>query len=124
MDTALLYRHPKGPHMKPSLKNLSRIYLSEIIQESSHDSIIDSVSAMKLAKLKLIKGLDFGFSDIDSSKIVLFDLLSQAKKLTGIFDDTYSIKKASYFFLHQINFFNSWIPQMYLHSLAKVIKRS
>jgi RNA exonuclease 1 len=94
MDTALLYRHPKGPHMKPSLKNLSRIYLSEVIQESSHDSIIDATSAMKLAKLKLNRGHELGYSDINEpSKIMLFDLLSKSKKLTGVFDESYAIKK-------------------------------
>jgi RNA exonuclease 1 len=67
MDTALLYGHPKGPPLKPSLKNLCKIYLGKTIQEGAHDSIEDADTAMKLAKLKLNYGLDFGHPILSDS---------------------------------------------------------
>lgn len=96
MDTALLYGHPRGPPMKPSLKNLSKAYLDKTIQEGAHDSIIDADTAMKLAKLKLNQGLDFGHPTLsDSEKTKLFDLLNNSKKSIAYFDEAHWIKRVN-----------------------------
>lgn len=65
IDTALLYDHPRGPPLKPSLKWLCEKFLGKIIQkgESSgegHSSVEDAKACLQLTKLKLIEGLVFG----------------------------------------------------------------
>ncbi|KAH3687875.1 hypothetical protein WICPIJ_001168 [Wickerhamomyces pijperi] len=73
IDTALVFEHPRGPPFKSSLKYLTKQYLNRVIQEGSHDSIIDSLSCLDLVKLKLVEGALLGktidgelvFNDLD-----------------------------------------------------------
>ena len=64
IDTAVLYVHPRGPPHKSSLRYLSKKYLNTEIQVGSggHDSAEDAAAAIKLAKLKIARGRDFGMT--------------------------------------------------------------
>ena len=50
IDTAVLYKHPRGASYKTALRVLSRKFLSQEIQQSSngHDSIEDAKATMEL----------------------------------------------------------------------------
>ncbi|KAK4391004.1 Small RNA degrading nuclease 5 [Sesamum angolense] len=63
IDTAILYRHPRGRSYKPALRVLTRIFLSREIQDSGngHDSVEDARATMELALLKIRHGPAFGF---------------------------------------------------------------
>lgn len=58
IDTAVLYKHPRGKSFKTALRVLSRRFLSREIQESGngHDSIEDARATMELALLKIRHG--------------------------------------------------------------------
>lgn len=58
IDTAILYRHPRGGSYKAALRVLSRKFLHKEIQNSGngHDSIEDARAAMDLAILKFRNG--------------------------------------------------------------------
>lgn len=58
IDTAILYKHPKGRSFKTALRVLSRRFLGRQIQDSGngHDSIEDARAAMELAILKIRNG--------------------------------------------------------------------
>lgn len=62
LDTALLYRHPRGPLFKPALRILASQFLERKIQCQGvgHDSIEDARAAMDLALLKIQNGPNFG----------------------------------------------------------------
>ncbi|KAG1703653.1 RNA exonuclease 1 [Nymphon striatum] len=62
IDTSVIYNTHGIEHMKPSLKSIAEIFLKEIIQNSAdgHDPIEDSLSVMKLVKLKLQESFEFG----------------------------------------------------------------
>lgn len=57
IDTAVLYKHPRGSH-KTALRVLTRRFLSREIQESEsgHDSVEDARAALELALLKIRHG--------------------------------------------------------------------
>eukprot|EP00276_Gloeochaete_wittrockiana_P024629 CAMPEP_0184366844 /NCGR_PEP_ID=MMETSP1089-20130417/155649_1 /TAXON_ID=38269 ORGANISM="Gloeochaete wittrockiana, Strain SAG46.84" /NCGR_SAMPLE_ID=MMETSP1089 /ASSEMBLY_ACC=CAM_ASM_000445 /LENGTH=726 /DNA_ID=CAMNT_0026708603 /DNA_START=15 /DNA_END=2195 /DNA_ORIENTATION=+ len=76
IDTAVIYGHPRGPPYKPALRHLARSVLGVTIQdgEDGHDSVQDSVSCMKLVKLKMERGPEFGES-VDGDSESLFNLL-------------------------------------------------
>lgn len=59
IDTAILYRHPKGRSYKTALRVLTRKFLSREIQDSGngHDSVEDARATMELALLKIKHGL-------------------------------------------------------------------
>lgn len=61
IDTAVLYKHPRGASYKTALRVLTRRFLSREIQESrnGHDSIEDARAAMELALLKIRHGKSF-----------------------------------------------------------------
>ena len=58
IDTALLYRNPKGSNYKPSLKWLAQRWLGTAIQNaaSGHDSEEDAMTCVHLLKLKMAHG--------------------------------------------------------------------
>ena len=58
IDTALLYKHPRGGNYKTALRVLSKRFLSQEIQQSGagHDSIEDARATMELALLKIRNG--------------------------------------------------------------------
>lgn len=58
IDTAVLYKHPRGGSYKTALRVLTKRFLSREIQQSGtgHDSIEDARAAMELALLKIRNG--------------------------------------------------------------------
>lgn len=77
IDTALLYKHPRGGSYKTALRVLARKFLSKEIQHSGngHDSTEDAKAAMELALLKIKNGkLNFSTMPVAfmSSSIKLF----------------------------------------------------
>jgi RNA exonuclease 1 len=58
IDTALIYRHPKGPPYKPGLKWLAQKWLDREVQGSAegHDSEEDARTCVDLLKLKIANG--------------------------------------------------------------------
>lgn len=58
IDTAVLYKHPRGGSYKTALRVLTRRFLSREIQESDsgHDSVEDARAALELALLKIRHG--------------------------------------------------------------------
>lgn len=58
IDTAILYKHPRGATHKTALRVLARKFLSKEIQGSGkgHDSIEDARATMELALLKIRHG--------------------------------------------------------------------
>lgn len=63
IDTAILYKHPRGASYKTALRVLARRFLSREIQQSGngHDSIEDARATMELALLKIRFGKYFFF---------------------------------------------------------------
>jgi len=64
IDTAVLYKHPRGASHKTALRVLARRFLSQEIQQSGngHDSIEDARATMELALLKIEMASNFFFS--------------------------------------------------------------
>ncbi|KAJ9107926.1 hypothetical protein QFC19_002669 [Naganishia cerealis] len=63
IDTALLYRHPRGQPYKPGLKWLVKQWLGRDIQTAGaggHDSEEDARACVDLLRMKLIQGPEFG----------------------------------------------------------------
>lgn len=58
IDTAVLYKHPRGGSYKTALRVLVKRFLSREIQQSGtgHDSIEDARATMELALLKIRNG--------------------------------------------------------------------
>ncbi|KAK6505482.1 hypothetical protein TWF481_007380 [Arthrobotrys musiformis] len=80
IDTSVIYDHPRGKPMKPSLKWLTQKFLKKEIQNqpsTGHDSIEDSRACLDLVKLKLEKGKDFGSTSANFESI--FTKLSSSK---------------------------------------------
>lgn len=59
IDTAVMYKHPRGGSYKSALRVLAKRFLSREIQlsGSGHDSIEDARAAMELALLKIRNGM-------------------------------------------------------------------
>ncbi|XP_015178087.1 PREDICTED: uncharacterized protein LOC107067262 isoform X2 [Polistes dominula] len=53
IDTALLFKHPDDLPFRHSLRVLSKSYLNRIIQNGSHNSVEDTLSALDLVLYKL-----------------------------------------------------------------------
>lgn len=58
IDTALLYKHPRGGSYKIALRILAKRFLSREIQQPGvgHDSVEDAKATMELALLKIRNG--------------------------------------------------------------------
>jgi RNA exonuclease 1 len=74
IDTAVLYKHPRGRSYKTALRVLARRFLCKEIQDSGngHDSIEDARATMELALLKIRHG-----------KLIIF-LLSRVAKTSKL----------------------------------------
>ena len=66
IDTAVLYKHPRGGSYKTKLRILAKKFLAREIQmsESGHDSVEDAKAAMDLALMKIKYGKRFLFSTL------------------------------------------------------------
>ncbi|WWC87181.1 uncharacterized protein L201_002067 [Kwoniella dendrophila CBS 6074] len=62
IDTALIYKHPRGPPFKAGLKWLAQRWLKKEIQASDkgHDSEEDARTCVDLLRMKMLYGPDFG----------------------------------------------------------------
>ncbi|KAL8697836.1 MAG: hypothetical protein Q9201_006905 [Fulgogasparrea decipioides] len=73
IDTSILYQHPRGPPLKPSLKWLAQKYLAREIQKGhgsvGHNSIEDSRACLDLVKMKCEKGPEWGSSTTSQETI-------------------------------------------------------
>ncbi|WOL01024.1 small RNA degrading nuclease 5 isoform X2 [Canna indica] len=96
IDTALLYKHPRGAGYKTALRVLSRRFLSRQIQASGngHDSIEDARAAMDLALLKITHGPDFG-SPPKFTRSKLVSALHKSGKTCSLIDDVSILKRYS-----------------------------
>lgn len=94
IDTAILYKHPRGHPYKTALRVLARRFLCKEIQDSGngHDSIEDARAAMELALLKFRNGPDFG-SPRQFAKKKLLTLLSEHGKTSSFIDDVFIVKR-------------------------------
>lgn len=67
IDTSILYQHPRGPPLKPSLKWLAQKHLHREIQKghgiSGHDSVEDAQACLDLVKLKCERGPKWGTTE-------------------------------------------------------------
>ncbi|CAN0908488.1 Small RNA degrading nuclease 5 [Linum grandiflorum] len=96
IDTAVLYKHPRGGSYKSALRILAKRYLSREIQKSGvgHDSAEDARAAMELALLKIKRGPGFG-SPRSFSRKKLLSVLSESSKTSSIIDDISVVKQYS-----------------------------
>lgn len=74
IDTSVIYQHPRGLPMKPSLKWLASKWLGREIQSNGlpnggHDSEEDARTAVQLLKKKMEKGRGFGEFTSDNESI-------------------------------------------------------
>ncbi|XP_059620260.1 uncharacterized protein LOC132264171 [Phlebotomus argentipes] len=62
IDTSVIYNLSGDKKFKSKLQVLAREFLGETIQKNpqGHDSVEDSIATLKLTKLKLSKGINFG----------------------------------------------------------------
>ncbi|KAK1591288.1 hypothetical protein Q3G72_005329 [Acer saccharum] len=93
IDTAVLYKHPRGGSYKTALRVLSKRFLSREIQQSGtgHDSIEDARATMELAMLKIRNGPDFG-SPPSFMRRKLLTVLSESGKTSSVIDDISIVK--------------------------------
>ncbi|KAG5111919.1 hypothetical protein JHK82_035188 [Glycine max] len=84
IDTAVLYKHPRGSSHKNALRFLTKRFLSREIQQSGngHDSIEDARATMELALLKIRNG-----------KKKLLSILSESGKISSLIDDISVVKR-------------------------------
>ncbi|GAV84433.1 RNase_T domain-containing protein [Cephalotus follicularis] len=94
IDTAVLYKHPRGASYKTALRVLAKKFLSREIQQSGtgHDSIEDARAAMELALLKIRNGPDFG-SPPTFMRRKLLTVLSECGKTASFIDDISIVKR-------------------------------
>lgn len=94
IDTAVLYKHPRGGSYKAALRVLARRFLHKEIQNSGngHDSIEDARAAMDLVVLKFRNGPDFG-SQPSFVRKKLLAVLGEYGKASSIIDDISIVKR-------------------------------
>lgn len=94
IDTAVLYKHPRGRSFKSALRVLCKRFLSREIQQScnGHDSVEDARAAMELALLKIINGPDFGLPP-SSARRKLLTVLGECGKVSSFIDDISIVKR-------------------------------
>ncbi|RVD82779.1 uncharacterized protein DFL_007193 [Arthrobotrys flagrans] len=89
VDTSVIYDHPRGKPMKPSLKWLSLKFLKREIQaygSKGHDSIEDCTACLDLVKLKLEKGKEFGSTAANFESIFTKLAASKPSKTGAVID--------------------------------------
>ncbi|KAK7377377.1 hypothetical protein VNO80_02801 [Phaseolus coccineus] len=94
IDTAVLYRHPRGTSHKKALRFLTKKFLAREIQQSEngHDSIEDARATLELALLKIRNGPDFG-SPPSFTKKKFLSILSESGKTSSLIDDISIVKR-------------------------------
>ncbi|KAK4429579.1 Small RNA degrading nuclease 5 [Sesamum alatum] len=94
IDTAILYRHPRGRSYKPALRVLTRKFLSREIQDSGngHDSVEDARATMELALLKIRHGPAFGFP-LEFVRKKLLTVFSESGKGSSLIDSVSIVKR-------------------------------
>ncbi|KAE9612489.1 putative exoribonuclease II [Lupinus albus] len=94
IDTAVLYKHPRGSSHKTALRILTKRFLSREIQQSEngHDSIEDAKATMELALLKIRNGPDFGSLPSFMRKKLL-SILSESGKTSSLIDNISVVKR-------------------------------
>ncbi|CAJ1971978.1 unnamed protein product [Sphenostylis stenocarpa] len=94
IDTAVLYKHPRGTSHKKALRYLAKKFLSREIQQSGngHDSIEDARATLELALLKIINGPEFGSPPSFTRKKFL-SILSECGKTSSLIDDISIVKR-------------------------------
>ncbi|KAF6139614.1 hypothetical protein GIB67_037561 [Kingdonia uniflora] len=94
IDTAVLYKNPRGVRYKTALRVLARRFLTREIQVSGngHNSIEDARTAMELALLKIRHGPDFGAPPSFIRK-KLVTVLSENGKSCSLIDDVSVVKR-------------------------------
>lgn len=94
IDTAVLYKHPRGSTYKTALRVLARKFLSREIQMSGygHDSVEDARAALELALLKIRHGPDFGTPPSFMRKR-LVSVLGENGKTCCLIDDVSVVKR-------------------------------
>ncbi|XP_043698425.1 small RNA degrading nuclease 5-like isoform X2 [Telopea speciosissima] len=94
IDTAVLYKNPRGVRYKTALRVLARRFLSREIQTSGngHDSIEDARATMELALLKIRHGPEFG-SPPSFMRKKLVTVLSESGKTCSFIDDISLVKR-------------------------------
>ncbi|KAF7816761.1 small RNA degrading nuclease 5 isoform X1 [Senna tora] len=94
IDTAVLYKHPRGSSHKTALRILAKKFLSREIQQSGngHDSTEDARATMELALLKIRHGPDFG-SPPSFMRKKLSSILSESGKTSSLIDDLSIVKR-------------------------------
>ncbi|XP_020210018.1 small RNA degrading nuclease 5 isoform X2 [Cajanus cajan] len=94
IDTAVLYKHPRGSSHKTALRFLTKRFLSREIQQSEngHDSIEDARATMELALLKIRNGPDFGSPPSFTRKKFL-SILSESGRTSSVIDDVSIVKR-------------------------------
>lgn len=95
IDTAVLYKHPRGSY-KAALRVLSRRFLGREIQDSDngHDSVEDAKATLELALLKIKNGPDFGIPP--SQQLLrrkLLSVLSDTGKGSSIIDNISTVRR-------------------------------
>ncbi|KAL3638883.1 Small RNA degrading nuclease 5 [Castilleja foliolosa] len=95
IDTAVLYRHPRGRSHKTALRVLTRKFLSRVIQDSGngHDSVEDARATLELALLKIKHGPGFGVVPASFTRKKLATLLSESGKTSSLIDDVTIVKR-------------------------------
>ncbi|XP_042492746.1 small RNA degrading nuclease 5-like [Macadamia integrifolia] len=94
IDTAILYKNPRGVRYKTALRVLARRFLSREIQasENGHDSIEDARATMEVALLKIRHGPEFG-SPPSFMRKKLVTILSESGKTCSFIDDVSLVKR-------------------------------
>ncbi|CAL5417533.1 unnamed protein product [Camellia sinensis] len=94
IDTAVLYKHPRGGSYKTALRVLTRRFLYREIQGSGsgHDSIEDARAAMELTLLKIRHGPDFA-SPPSFARKKLLTVLSESGKASTLIDNISIVKR-------------------------------
>ncbi|CAN6686579.1 unnamed protein product [Malus baccata var. baccata] len=107
IDTAVLYKYPRGRSYKSKLRDLAQKFLSKEIQQSGlgHDSIEDARAAMDLALLKIRHGPDFGTAPSLVRKRLL-TVLSESGKTSSIIDDISIVKRHASELSHAVPVFS------------------
>ncbi|KAJ0232396.1 Small RNA degrading nuclease 5 [Hirschfeldia incana] len=94
IDTAVLYKHPRGGSYKTKLRILAKKFLAREIQmsESGHDSVEDAKAAMDLALMKIKYGPEFG-SPPEMIRRRLLNVLNESGKATSMVDNINIVKR-------------------------------
>lgn len=114
-----MYRINNSSKAKPSLRRLTNEYLGEIIQDGEHDSVIDALSALRLAKLKVVRGHKFGVPKRKSVSI-FSALASHGKSCSLVAANDVCKKQAA----SPVSVFSSSSSSQRMQNMIKIMKKS